>query len=107
MSHTFEELSGKTIAELREVAKEIENEALKGYSSMHKADLLKAVCTALGLEDYVHHEVVGVEKGAIKTKIKALKVERQAALEAHDHAKLKITRRKIHRLKRNLRRNTV
>jgi hypothetical protein len=49
MSHTFEELSGKTVAELREVAKEIEDDAVKGYSSMHKADLLKAICTALKL----------------------------------------------------------
>ncbi len=107
MSHTFEELSGKTVAELREIAKEIEHEAVKGYSSMHKEDLLKGVCIALGLEDHVHHDVVGVDKSAIKSKIKALKVERQAALEAHDHAKLKLMRRKIHRLKRNLRRHTV
>ena len=107
MSHTFEELSGKTVAELREVAKEIEHEAVEGYSSMHKADLLKAIVTALGLEDHVHHDVIGIDKTAIKSKIKALKVERQAALEAHDHAKLKIMRRKIHRLKRNLRRHTV
>ncbi len=107
MSHTFEELSAKTVAELREIANEIEHEAVKGYSSMHKEDLLKGVCIALGLEDHVHHDVVGVDKGAIKSKIKALKVERQAALEAHDHAKLKLMRRKIHRLKRNLRRHTV
>jgi hypothetical protein len=107
MSHTFEELSGKTVAELREVAKEIEDDAVKGYSSMHKADLLKAVCTALKLEDHVHHDIIGVNKAALKAKIKELKVERQAALEAHDHAKLKLARRKIHRLKRNLRRHTV
>ena len=107
MSHTFEELSGKTVAELREVAKEIEGDAVKGYSSMHKADLLTALCTALKLEDHMLHDIVGVDKTAIKAKIKALKVERQTALEAHDHAKLKLMRRKIHRLKRNLRRHTL
>jgi hypothetical protein len=64
MSHTFEELSGKTVAELREVAKEIEDDAVKGYSSMHKADLLKAVCTALKLEEDQQGGPEGQDQGA-------------------------------------------
>ncbi len=95
------------MAQLREVAKETEHDALHGYSTMHKADLVKALCTALGVEDHEHHEVVGIDKGALKSQIRALKVDRSAALEAHDHVALKVIRRKIHRLKRNIRRATV
>ncbi len=107
MSHTFEDLKSKTVAQLREVAKETEHDALHGYSTMHKADLVKALCTALGVEGHEHHEVVGIDKGALKSQIRALKVDRSAALEAHDHVALKVIRRKIHRLKRNIRRATV
>ena len=107
MSHTFEELKEMTVAQLREIAKGIEHEAVQGYSAMHKADLLKAVCTALGVEGHVHHDVVGIDKTAIKARIRELKVQRGAALESRDYAALKLARRKIHRLKRKMRQHTV
>ena len=70
------------MAQLRDVAKETEAESLSGYSTMHKEELLGALCTALGVEAHVHHEVVGIDKSAIKGQIKALKAERQSALDS-------------------------
>lgn len=107
MSHTYEELHGMTVAEMREIARETESETLSGYSTMHKEDLLKALCAALGIEAHVHHEVVGIDKAAVKGKIKALKRERAQALASGDKQELKQIRRQIHRLKRSLRKATI
>ncbi len=107
MSHTFEELEGKTVAELRAIAKETEHEAVRGYTSMQKADLVKALCTASGIEAHQHHEVQGLDKAPIKAKIRELKVERNEALQARDYRQLKILRRRIHRLKRKIRAATL
>ena len=57
--HTYEELRKKTVAELREIAKNLEHDAVKGYSQLNKEHLLPAVCQALGLDAYEHHHVVG------------------------------------------------
>ena len=107
MAHTYEELKGKTVAELREIAKEIEHEAVKGYSQLNKDHLLVALCKALNIATHGHHEVVGINKTAIKTQIRALKKKRDEFLAAHDHDKLKDVRRSIHRLKRTLHKATV
>ena len=107
MELTYEDLKHKTVAELREIASGMEHEEVKGYTQLNKEHLLEAVCKALNIDMHVHHEVVGIDKTAIKTKIKALKKKRDEALEAHDHAQLKIVRRRIHNLKRNLRRAMV
>lgn len=103
MAYSYEELHGKTVAELREIAKDREHDALKGYTTMHKEELLPALCTALGIEDHPHHEVVGIDKKKVKARIKALKAEREAALEAGDTEALKRARRRIRRLKRKIR----
>jgi rubrerythrin len=107
MTHTYEELHSMTVAELRDVAKEMEDEAIRGYSSMHKEDLLKVLCETLGIEAHVHHEVVGLDKTKVKAEIRELKQQRQVALDAGDHQELKKIRRQIHRLKRKIRKATV
>ena len=107
MTYTYEDLKSKKVAELREIARELEHSAVRGYSSMHKEHLIHALCEAFGIEEHVHHEVVGLDKAAIKGKIRELKVQRDAALEAHDRVALKRTRRKIHRLKRQIHKATV
>ena len=107
MSHTYDELKHLTVAQMRELADGIENEALEGHSQMRKEELLSALCTALGVEMHVHHDVVGIDKAAIKAQIRDFKKQRDAALESHDHRQLKSVRRKIHRLKRRIRRATV
>ncbi|HEY8225176.1 MAG TPA: Rho termination factor N-terminal domain-containing protein [Pyrinomonadaceae bacterium] len=106
MTHTYEELKHKTVAELREIAKGIEHDAVQGYTQMNKGHLIVAIAKALGIQ-HEHHDVVGVDKTGIKARIRELKTKRQAALAAHDHAELKMVRRTIHRLKRQIHKATV
>src|ERR1041385_712793 len=103
---TYEQLKHKTVAELRDMAKGIEHEAVQGYTQMNKDHLLVALSKALGIQ-HEHHAVVGVDKSSIKARIRELKGQRQAALTAHDHAQLKVVRRTIHRLKRRIHKATV
>lgn len=107
MEFTYDDLMTKTVAQLREIAEGIEHDAVRGYSTMHKEHLLPAICEALSIEAHVHHEVVGIDKSAVKAQIRALKAQRDAALEAKDKLELKRTRREIHHLKRKLRRATI
>lgn len=107
MSYTYEELKQKTVVQLREIAAGIEHEAVKGASQLNKEHLLTALCTALGIDMRVHHQVKGVNKSELKLKIRDLKKQRDAALSAHDHKHLKTVRREIHHLKRMLHRATV
>jgi len=103
MATTYEELKGKTLDELREIATGLDHEAVKGFSQMNKDHLLPAVCKALGIDAHVHHHAEGIDKLAIKAKMKALKGKRAAALSNHDHDGLKSLRRQIHRLNRQIR----
>lgn len=105
--YTFEELKSASVARLREIAEGIEHEAVQGYTQLNKDHLLQALCSALNIEMHAHHEVVGVDKASIKAQIKALKGDRDAALEAKNSAQLKQIRRKMHRLKRTLHKATV
>ena len=107
MAYTHQELKHKTLAELRDIAKDIEHEAVKGYTQLNKEHLVVAICNALNIDIHEHHDVVGIDKTAIKSRIKALKAKRVAALAAHDHAQLKHTRRSIHSLKRQIHKATV
>jgi hypothetical protein len=104
MAYTYQELKGKTIQELRDIAKGVENQdAVQGYSQMNKDHLLPALCRALGIDTHGHHDVVGIDKLAIKAKMRALKEQRQAARDAHDGDKLKSIRRQIHHYNRQIR----
>ncbi|HKP36833.1 MAG TPA: Rho termination factor N-terminal domain-containing protein [Pyrinomonadaceae bacterium] len=107
MAYTHNELKHKTLAELREIAKDIEHEAVQGYTQLNKEHLVVAICKALNIDMHEHHDVVGIDKAAIKSRIKEWKKKRDAAIVAHDHAQLKNTRRSIHRLKRQIHKATV
>jgi hypothetical protein len=107
MAHTYDELKHSTLAQLKEIAKEMDHEAVEGFTQMNKDHLLQALCKALGIEMHMHHEVLGIDKSSIKKQIKELKVERNKALEAHDHKQLKDVRRQIKKLKHKIRRATV
>src|SRR6266478_1424453 len=106
MDYTFEQLKHKTVAELREIAKGIEHDAVQGYTQLNKEHLLVAISKALGIQ-HEHHDVVGVDKAAIKARIREVKKKRDEALSARDRAQLKIARRTIHRLKRRINKATV
>ena len=102
---TYHELKLKTVAELREIAKGIEHDAVHGYSQMNKEHLLPAICQALGIETIEHHAAVGIDKSTIKARMRELKAKREAALEAHDHDALRNIRRQLHRMTRDIRRH--
>jgi len=99
MAHTYEELKGKTVAELREIAKD----TVTGASQMNKDHLLPALCHALGIEMHERHEVQGIDKTSIKTQMRVLRDERDRAREIHDHLRLKSIRRQMHHLNHQLR----
>ena len=103
MAYTYEELKGKNVQELREIAKTVDNEAVQGAMQMNKDHLLPALCKALGIDAHEHHHAVGIDKPAIKAKMRELKQSRAAALKAHDHEQLKSVRRQLHRLNRQIR----
>ena len=106
MAYTYKELKHKTVAELREIAKSTEHEALQGYTQLNKDHLLVALCNALDIHQ-THHEAVGIDKAALKTQIKKLKKDRDEALTARDHGRLKGLRRQIHNLNHRIRRATI
>jgi len=107
MAHTYHELKEKTVADLREIAKGIEHEAVEGATQMNKDHLLKALCTALGIDMHEHHQVVGIDKAAIKVKIRDLRKKRDEILASQDRSQLHGVLRQIHSLKRTIRRATV
>ena len=107
MAYTYHELKEKTVADLREIAKGIEHEAVEGATQMNKDHLLKALCTALGIDTHEHHEVVGIDKAAIKVKIRDLRKKRDEILASQDRSQLHGVLRQIHSLKRTIRRATV
>ena len=102
MAFTLHELKEKTIQDLRDIAKGVENqEAVLGYTQMNKEHLLPVLARALGIQE--HHDVIGIDKPAIKAKMRELRGKRQAAIEAHDREALKSVRRHLHRLNRQIR----
>src|SRR5256885_17245653 len=103
MAHTFPELKSKPLAELREIAAGIEHEAVKGYTQLNKDHLPAALCKALNIDMHVHHEVKGVDKTAIKTKIGEGQKKRDEALAAKDRGKLQAALNHGHHCKRPLR----
>lgn len=98
----WHELNKKRVADLRDMMKE-QYPGAQGVMSMKKEVLVAELAKALGIEE-PHKVVEGIDKTAVKAKIKTHKERRQQALEAGDHGALKAERRKIHRLKRSLRR---
>lgn len=107
MSYTFKELEEKTVSELRQIASNLEHEAVQGYTQMNKERLLAALCRALGIEMRDKHQVVGVDKASIKAQIRRLRAQRDAAVAAKDRAGLKLYRSGIRKLKRRLRKAMV
>ncbi len=105
MEYTYDQLKGMTVAELREIASGMQHEAVQGYTQLNKEHLLSALCKALNIDTHTRHKIkaAGIDKVAVRSEMKALKSKRDAALEKHDHAELKTVRRKMHALRRSLR----
>jgi hypothetical protein len=92
-----------TVAQLRDIAKDVQHDAVKGFSQMNKEHLLPALCQALGIEAAEHHTATGIDKPAIKKRMRELQAKRAAALESGDHDELKSLRRQLHRLNHQIR----
>jgi DNA polymerase/3'-5' exonuclease PolX len=103
MAHTYEELKKKTVAELRDIAKDIQHDAVQGFSQMNKDHLLPAICKALGIEAFEHHAAASAEKERIKARMRALKAERAKMAGSGDSDKLRALRREYHALNHSLR----
>jgi hypothetical protein len=103
MPHTYEELRKKTLAELRDLAKGIQHEAVQGYTQLNKDHLLPAICRALGIDAHEHHTASLELKAGTKQKMRDLKDARADALARGDHETLHRLRRQYHHLNHALR----
>jgi hypothetical protein len=103
VAHTYEELKKKTLAELREIAKDLDHEAVQGFTQMNKDHLLPALCTALGIDAREHHVAHGAAKEQARARLHELKKKRDEAIAAHDHDRLKTIRREYHHWNHKLR----
>jgi hypothetical protein len=108
---TEKPLEKMTVKALREMAKDIPE--ITGVHGMKKEELIVAVNEARGVtEETVKADKsikakpvkkAGASRGEIKIRIKALKAQRQAALEAQDKKMAIVCRRRISRLKKKSR----
>ncbi len=98
----YHEIKKMTTVKLREELAARDSE-IKGLSGMKKEQLVDLLAEKLGVEKHAHAEI-GVDKTAIKQRIRALKKERDAALAGHDKAKLHAIQHAIHEQKHILRR---
>lgn len=107
MTYTYQDLKTKTVAQLREIASQLDSEAVKGYTQLNKEHLLAALCQALQIDQHQHYQIVLQNKTEIKSKIRELKKERDEAIANHDRVKLIRVREQIRSMKHRLHRSMV
>ena len=93
-------LQKKKVDELREMAMDVPG--VGAVTAMPKDELVEAVADHLGIQR-PHKVVTGLDKGAIKAEIRALKKQRDAAAEARDTEAMRRARKAIRKRKRALR----
>lgn len=93
-------LEKMTAKELREVGKQIPE--ISGVHGMNKIELINAIKKARGIEEGpVKQADTSVRE--IKKKIKALRADREVAVEANDLNRVAIYKKRINRLKKKTR----
>ncbi len=97
-------LEKMTVTDLREIAKEIPD--IVGVHGMKKEVLIAAIKKSKGIRDEPVKKT-DASLGEIKKKIKAIKAQRQAAIEAKDKKMATIYKRRISKLKKKTRRAAV
>jgi hypothetical protein len=100
MAHTYEELKKMNVNQLREAAKA---EGITGSSQMNKEKVLEVICTHLNIDMHIHHEIVGIDKAAVKSEIRKLKKDRDQFIQDKKKNDLKKVRKQIKKLKKKLR----
>jgi hypothetical protein len=93
-------LEKMTVTDLREMAKEIPE--ITGVHGMKKEELIVAIKKSKGIVDEPTKKT-DATLGEIKKKIKAIKTQRLAAIEAKDKKMAKIYKRRISKLKKKSR----
>ena len=93
-------LEKMTVKDLREMAKDMPE--ISGVHGMKKEELIVAIKDVKGIKDEPVKKV-DATIGEIKQKIKKIKAQRQAALEANDSKMATIFKRRISRLKKKSR----
>jgi len=94
-------LEKMTVKDLKEMAKEMPE--ISGVHGMKKEELIVAIKKVKGIEDEPVKKADATVT-ELKKKIKALKAERRAAIEASDKKMATIYKRRISRLKKKTRR---
>ncbi len=94
-------LEKMTVTDLREMAKEIPE--IVGVHGMKKEELIVAIKESKGIVDEPVKKT-DASLGEIKKKIRSIKAQRQAAIEARDKKMATIYKRRISRLKKKSRR---
>ena len=95
-------LEKMTAKELREIGKQIPE--ITGVYGMNKAELISAIKRARGIEEETR-TTSDASVREIKKKIKALKADREKALNNNDKKMADIYRRRITKLKKKTRRS--
>jgi hypothetical protein len=103
--HEGKHLEKLTVFELRDIAKEIPG--IEAVTGMKKEQLVSIIKKHRGIEDESHLKKadarVALTVNEMKHKISALKNEKKTIIEKHDRKKATILRRRIHRLKKRIR----
>ena len=99
----WKDLEKMTIVKLREEA--LKFPQIEGVHGKNKEQLVDEIATALGIEKPHTRftETIVHTKSDLKTKIHALKTERDKLLHDNDHKKLHEVRREMHELKHQIR----
>lgn len=106
-SYTFHDLKGKNVHELRDIAKELQHDAVQGYTQLNKEHLLEAIAKALNLPTHEQRAVGGFDKSSTKAQMRTLREKRDEAVRTGDHEELHSIRRQLHRLNHEIRSHTV
>jgi hypothetical protein len=93
-------LEKMTVKDLRELAKDMPG--IVGVHAMKKEELIVAIKEVKGIKDEPVKKA-DASIGEVKQKIRAIKAQRQAALEAKDSKMATIYKRRISRLKKKSR----
>ncbi len=97
----WHDLEKMTVVKLREEAHE---KGLSAVSGKNKAQLIEELAGVLGIEK-PHEELADAtvhSKSDLKKQIQELKTQRAQLIEANDHKNLRELRRKVHDLKRQI-----